>query len=50
MKTPTMKNSKRERIDYLRTLPNGERRAAMHKIRGTAKRAAKPAAKKRKSK
>lgn len=43
MKTPTMKSTRRQRIDYLRTLPDGERRQALHKIKGTSK----PAKKKR---
>lgn len=37
MKTPTMKSTRRQRIDYLRSLPDGKRRAALKKIRGTAK-------------
>lgn len=36
MKTPTMNNTRRERIDYLRSLPDGSRRAALRKIKNTA--------------
>lgn len=42
---PTMKASRRERIDYLRSLPDGKRRNALRAMKAQAKQPAKRRAK-----
>lgn len=48
MKTPTMNSTRRERIDYLRSLPDGSRREALRSMKAKAKPAKNRARKARK--